>query len=132
MGPSLSIEYSYLQYRYLYSKICPIVTSTEHLRSDAAFQRREVMGKALHIKSANKRVFLDKVREALPKEGNLNLCLTCGASMAGLESRCSPRTANPLMTLIRSCSVQLRTQPPAFQNQFLNSYSDRLFLSMAG
>ncbi|MFH0782880.1 MAG: (Fe-S)-binding protein [Pseudomonadota bacterium] len=41
------------------------------------------MGKDLHIKSARKEAFLDKVREALPEGGNLNLCLTCGACVAG-------------------------------------------------
>jgi heterodisulfide reductase subunit C len=41
------------------------------------------MGKPLHIKSARKKMFLDKVREALPQGGNLNLCLTCGACVAG-------------------------------------------------
>ena len=37
------------------------------------------MGKALHIQFAQKRTFADKVAQSLPKGGNLNLCLTCGA-----------------------------------------------------
>lgn len=41
------------------------------------------MGKALHIKKEQKRKFLEKVQMALPKGGNLNLCLTCGACAAG-------------------------------------------------
>ena len=41
------------------------------------------MGKALHINTAKRQTFLDKVREALPGQGNLNLCLTCGACAAG-------------------------------------------------
>jgi hypothetical protein len=35
------------------------------------------MGKALRINSAKRETFLDKVRQELPKGGNLNLCLTC-------------------------------------------------------
>jgi Fe-S oxidoreductase len=41
------------------------------------------MGQAIHIQSAKKQTFIDKVREILPKNGNLNLCLTCGACAAG-------------------------------------------------
>ena len=41
------------------------------------------MGKALHIQSAKKPTFADKVAQALPKGGNLNLCLTCGACASG-------------------------------------------------
>ncbi|MDP3479918.1 MAG: 4Fe-4S dicluster domain-containing protein, partial [Desulfoprunum sp.] len=41
------------------------------------------MGKALHIQSARRKTFLDKVRASLPKGGNLNLCLTCGACVSG-------------------------------------------------
>ena len=28
-------------------------------------------------------IFIDKVRELLPEEGNLNLCLSCGACASG-------------------------------------------------
>lgn len=41
------------------------------------------MGKAVHIQSARRTTFLDKVRASLPKTGNLNLCLTCGACVSG-------------------------------------------------
>ena len=30
-----------------------------------------------------KSIFMDKVKEILPDEGNLNLCLTCGACSSG-------------------------------------------------
>jgi Fe-S oxidoreductase len=45
--------------------------------------RRQLMGQALHIKEKKSTIFLDKVREVLPKQGNLNLCLTCGACVSG-------------------------------------------------
>ncbi len=41
------------------------------------------MGKVLHINKAKKSAFLDKVKQALLKGGNLNLCLTCGACVSG-------------------------------------------------
>lgn len=41
------------------------------------------MTRALHINSAKKRTFLDKVQQSLPGGGNLSPCLTCGACAAG-------------------------------------------------
>ena len=38
---------------------------------------------AFKIVTAPKTTFMDKVKEALPEGGNLNLCLTCGACSAG-------------------------------------------------
>jgi ferredoxin len=42
-----------------------------------------MMEKALKITPAKGTTFLDKVRELLPKGGNLSLCLTCGACASG-------------------------------------------------
>lgn len=44
---------------------------------------RRNMGKAIQIDSAKKPIFFDKVKKSLPQDGNLNLCLTCGACAAG-------------------------------------------------
>ncbi len=41
------------------------------------------MGKRFIITSSKQKSFLDKVARALPKGGNLNLCLTCGACCSG-------------------------------------------------
>ena len=37
----------------------------------------------IKIKGKKKNYFIDKVKEILPDEGNLNLCLTCGACASG-------------------------------------------------
>ena len=42
-----------------------------------------MLQKAIKLKTAKSRTFLDKVREILPSGGNLNLCLTCGACASG-------------------------------------------------
>jgi Fe-S oxidoreductase len=42
-----------------------------------------IMEKAIKIVPGKRRTFLEKVREILPKGGNLNLCLTCGACASG-------------------------------------------------
>jgi ferredoxin len=41
------------------------------------------MGKAFNDKEARRNSFLAKVRQAVPKGGNLDLCLTCGACVSG-------------------------------------------------
>jgi ferredoxin len=38
---------------------------------------------AIRIKGKKQSIFIDKVREILPDDGNLNLCLTCGACASG-------------------------------------------------
>ena len=37
----------------------------------------------IRVGGKKKSIFLDKVKELLPDEGNLNLCLTCGACSSG-------------------------------------------------
>jgi ferredoxin len=39
--------------------------------------------KPITIRGKKERSFLDKVKKLLPEEGNLNLCLTCGACSSG-------------------------------------------------
>ncbi len=39
--------------------------------------------KLIQFKGKTKSLFIDKVKEILPDEGNLNLCLTCGACASG-------------------------------------------------
>ena len=38
---------------------------------------------SIKIKGKKKSFFIDKVKEILPEDGNLNLCLTCGACASG-------------------------------------------------
>ena len=37
----------------------------------------------IRLGGKKKSIFIDKVKEILPDEGNLNLCLTCGACSSG-------------------------------------------------
>ena len=37
----------------------------------------------IQLKPYTKSLFIDKVKEILPDEGNLSLCLTCGACSSG-------------------------------------------------
>ena len=37
----------------------------------------------VHLGGRSKTLFIDKVKEILPEEGNLSLCLTCGACSSG-------------------------------------------------
>ncbi|TET19706.1 MAG: hypothetical protein E3J76_06510 [Candidatus Aminicenantes bacterium] len=42
-----------------------------------------MLGEPIRIKGKKESIFLDKVKELLPEEGNLNLCLTCGTCSSG-------------------------------------------------
>jgi ferredoxin len=46
-------------------------------------EEAQMTEKPIRIGGKKKSIFLDKVKELLPEEGNLNLCLTCGACASG-------------------------------------------------